>query len=143
VKKGTPPGRAADLWNHAFRAWPSARKVVRIVAGRTDAGGRNWDGDSRAQEEAPVANERLEEQLKNMLVERLMLRMQPAEIADTDDLIEKWGLESVQLMEIVIGLEEVFGIQLGDDEFSVKKFRTITNIAAVVREKDPNAGAHA
>lgn len=90
-----------------------------------------------------MANERLEEQLKNMLVERLMLRMQPAEIADTDDLIEKWGLESVQLMEIVIGLEEVFGIQLGDDEFSVKKFRTITNIAAVVREKDPNAGAHA
>ena len=90
-----------------------------------------------------MPNERLEEQLKNMLVERLMLRMQPAEIADTDDLIEKWGLESVQLMEIVIGLEEVFGIQLGDDEFSVKKFRTIANIAAVVREKDPNAGAHA
>lgn len=90
-----------------------------------------------------MAGERLEDQLKNMLVERLMLRMQPAEIGDTDDLIEKWGLESVQLMEIVIGLEEVFGIQLGDDEFSVKKFRTIANIAAVVREKDPNAGVHA
>jgi acyl carrier protein len=90
-----------------------------------------------------VPGERLEDQLKNMLVERLMLRMQPAEIGDADDLIEKWGLESVQLMEIVIGLEEVFGIQLGDDEFSVKKFRTIANIAAVVREKDPNAGAHA
>lgn len=90
-----------------------------------------------------MPGERLEDQLKNMLVERLMLRMQSAEIGDADDLIEKWGLESVQLMEIVIGLEEVFGIQLGDDEFSVKKFRTIANIAAVVREKDPNAGAHA
>lgn len=90
-----------------------------------------------------MPNERLEDQLKNMLVERLMLRMQPAEIGDADDLIEKWGLESVQLMEIVIGLEEVFGIQLGDDEFSVKKFQTIANIAAVVREKDSNAGAHA
>lgn len=90
-----------------------------------------------------MPNERLEDQLKNMLVERLMLRMQPAEIGDADDLIEKWGLESVQLMEIVIGLEEVFGIQLGDDEFSVKKFQTIANITAVVREKDPNAGAHA
>ena len=43
--------------------------------------------------------------------------------------------------EIVIGLEEVFGIELGDDEFSVKKFRTIANIATVVKEKDPNAGA--
>jgi acyl carrier protein len=42
-------------------------------------------------------------------------------------------------MEIVIGLEELFGIALGDDEFSVKKFRTVTNIAAVVREKKPDA----
>jgi len=88
-----------------------------------------------------VASERLEDQLKEMLVERLMLKMQPNEIEDADDLIEKWGLESVQLMEIVVGLEEVFGIELGDDDFSVKKFRTIANIASVVRERDPNAGA--
>jgi len=87
-----------------------------------------------------VPNERLEDRLKAMLVERLMLKFRPEEIGDGDDLIEKWGLESVQLMEIVIGLEEVFGIQLGDDEFSVKKFRTIENIAGVVREKGPAAG---
>jgi acyl carrier protein len=77
----------------------------------------------------------LESQLKTMLVERLGLRMQPGEIADEDDLIQKWGLESVQLMEIVIGLEEDFGVELGDDEFSVEKFRSIARIAAVVREK--------
>jgi acyl carrier protein len=87
-----------------------------------------------------VPDERLEDRLKAMLVERLMLKFTPAEIGDEDDLIEKWGLESVQLMEIVIGLEEVFGIQLGDDEFSVKKFRTIRNIAGVVREKGPGLG---
>lgn len=86
-----------------------------------------------------MADERLEDKLKNMLVERLMLKLKPADIADEDDLIQKWGLESVQLMEIVIGLEEVFGIQLGDDEFSVKKFRTIKNIAEVVRGKKPDA----
>jgi acyl carrier protein len=88
-----------------------------------------------------VPSERLEDRLKAMLVERLMLKFKPEEIGDGDDLIEKWGLESVQLMEIVIGLEEVFGIQLGDDEFSVKKFRTIGNIAGVVREKEPGAGS--
>lgn len=87
-----------------------------------------------------MPSDRLEDRLKAMLVERLMLKFKPEELADGDDLIEKWGLESVQLMEIVIGLEEVFGIQLGDDEFSVKKFRTIENIAGVVREKDPAAG---
>lgn len=86
-----------------------------------------------------MADERLEDQLKEMIVDRLMLKMKPEEIADEDDLIEKWGLESVQLMEIVIGLEEVFEVELEDEEFSVKKFKTIQNIAEVVREKNPDA----
>lgn len=83
-----------------------------------------------------MAEERLEDRLKAMIVERLMLSAKPAEIGDEDDLIKKWGVESVQLMEIVIGLEEVFGIQLGDDEFSIKKFRTVKNIGEVVRAKE-------
>ncbi|MCZ7645357.1 MAG: phosphopantetheine-binding protein [Planctomycetota bacterium] len=82
-----------------------------------------------------MADERLEDQLKIMIVDRLMLKAQPNEIGDEDDLIEKWGLESVQLMEIVIGLEEVFGIALEDEEFSVKKFRTVASIAEVVKSK--------
>ncbi len=81
----------------------------------------------------------VEERLQTMIVERLMLNAQPPQVGLEDDLIKKWGVESVQLMEIVIGLEEVFGIQLGDDEFSVKKFRTIKDIAAIVRAKNPSA----
>ncbi len=84
-----------------------------------------------------MSEERVEDRLKAMIVERLMLSAQPGEIGDEDDLIKKWNVESVQLMEIVIGLEELFGIQLGDDEFSIKKFRTVKSIAAVVREKKP------
>ena len=82
-----------------------------------------------------MPDETIEDKLKVMIVDRLMLNAKPADIGDEDDLIKKWGVESVQLMEIVIGLEETFGVQLGDDEFSIKKFRTVKNIAAVVREK--------
>ena len=82
-----------------------------------------------------MASDRIEDRLKAMIVERLMLNVPAEEIGDEDDLIKKLGVESVQLMEIVIGLEEVFGIQLGDDEFSIKKFRTVKNIAEVVRAK--------
>jgi acyl carrier protein len=83
--------------------------------------------------------ERVEDRLKVMIVDRLMLKAQPGDIGDEDDLIKKWNVESVQLMEIVIGLEELFGIALGDDEFSIKKFRTVKNIAEVVRAKKPGA----
>jgi len=86
-----------------------------------------------------VASASVEDRLRAMIVDRLMLKAKPQDVGDEDDLIKKWNVESVQLMEIVIGLEEVFGIQLGDDEFSIKKFRTIKNIAEVVREKKPEA----
>ena len=82
-----------------------------------------------------MSAERIEDRIKTMLVDRLMLNAKPAELGAEDDLITKWNVESVQLMEIVIGLEEVFGLQLGDDEFSIKKFRTVKNIAEVVRGK--------
>lgn len=82
-----------------------------------------------------MSDARVEDRLKGMIVERLMLRAAPEDLGDEDDLIEKWNLESVQLMELVIGLEELFGIELGDEEFSVEKFRTVAAVAAVVREK--------
>ncbi len=86
-----------------------------------------------------MQNERLEDRLKQMIVDRLMLKAKPEEIGDEEDLIEQRGLESVQLMEIVIGLEEVFGVELEDEEFSIKKFKTVCNIAEVVRNKNPEA----
>ncbi|HLX64718.1 MAG TPA: acyl carrier protein [Planctomycetota bacterium] len=79
--------------------------------------------------------DRIEDRVKTMIVDRLMLSAQPSELGDDDDLVSKWDVDSVRLMELVIGLEEVFGIQLGEDEFSIKKFRTVKNISEVVRAK--------
>lgn len=82
-----------------------------------------------------MSDVRIEDQVKAMIIDRLMLDAQPGDIGDDDDLIKKWNVESVQLMEIVIGLEELFAITLGEEEFSIKKFRTVKNISGVVREK--------
>jgi acyl carrier protein len=86
-------------------------------------------------EAARMPDVRIEDQVKAMIVDRLMMKAQPADIGDDDDLIKKWDVESVQLMEIVIALEEQFSIHLEEEEFSIKKFRTVKNIAGVVREK--------
>lgn len=77
----------------------------------------------------------IEEQLKEMIVERLFLSVAPSDIADDDTLMEKFEIDSVRLFEIVIGLEEVFDISLEDDEFSVERFETVKAISDLVREK--------
>lgn len=77
----------------------------------------------------------IEDQLKAMIVERLFLKVAPCEIADDDILMQKFEIDSVRLFEIVIGLEEIFGISLEDDEFSIERFESVRAIAALVREK--------
>ncbi len=82
-----------------------------------------------------MADADIKAQLKQMIVERLFLKVSPSEIADDDILMEKFEIDSVRLFEIVIGLEEVFNISLEDDEFSIERFESVKAIAQLVREK--------
>jgi len=79
--------------------------------------------------------ERIEDKIKAMIVERLFLPVSPADIADDDPLMEKYEIDSVRLFEIVIGIEEIFGITFEDEEFSLEAFETVAAISNVVRNK--------
>ena len=74
-------------------------------------------------------------QIKEMIVERCFLSIDPTEIADEDDLMEVVGLDSVQILEVVVGLEEVFGITFEDSDFSLDNFRSVASITEYVRNK--------
>ena len=80
-------------------------------------------------------DERIEDRLKEILVERLFLGVSPSEIGDEDNLVEDHGIDSVQVLEIVVALEEEYDVSLEDDEFDIKTFETIRSIADCVRDK--------
>ena len=82
-----------------------------------------------------MGEQSIECRVKEIIVDRLFLKIQPEEIQDTDGLMEKLGVDSVSVFEIVVGLEEVFGISFEDDEFQIEKFRDVKSIAAHVRDK--------
>jgi acyl carrier protein len=77
----------------------------------------------------------VETQVKEMIVERCFLSIDPQEIGDEDDLIDDVGLDSVQILEIVVGLEDVFGVSFEDADFDIENFRTVEAISDQVREK--------
>ena len=77
----------------------------------------------------------LKSQIKQMLVERLFLDVTPAEIGDAAPLMETYGIDSVALFELVVGLEEEFEIQLDDTDFSVDAFHDVNAIATLVQQK--------
>jgi len=79
--------------------------------------------------------ENLELEIKQLLVERLFLKMKPEDIGDEEPLMATYGIDSVALFELVVGLEEVYGITMEDDEFSLDLFQNIKSIANFVRSK--------
>lgn len=77
----------------------------------------------------------VESQIKEMTVERCFLIIAPDEIADDADLMEEVGLDSIQILEVVVGLEETFGVSFEDADFDIENFRSVRAIADFVRER--------
>jgi acyl carrier protein len=73
--------------------------------------------------------------IKNMIVERLFLPVKPTDIADDAPLMETYDIDSVALFELVVGLEDEFGVAMDDTDFQIETFRTVNSIAAFVESK--------
>ncbi len=75
----------------------------------------------------------IENRLKEMIVERLFLSIAPADIETDASLVEKYGVDSVCLLELVVGLEEAFGIVIEDGDFDVRNFISVAALRDFVK----------
>lgn len=79
--------------------------------------------------------ETIEDRIKKMMVDRLFLKVQPEDIEDDKSLIAHYDVDSLNLLELVVGVEEEFGIAVDDSEFKVSNFETVNALADFVRAK--------
>jgi|GEM_PF-1663171 len=81
----------------------------------------------------------LKEGLKSLIIDRLKLTIEPSSIQDETPLFggEKEGepaglsLDSVEALEIVVGIEEKWGVVIEDDSVA-KEFYSINTLAGLV-----------
>ncbi len=71
----------------------------------------------------------LRARLREMVVERLSLPIGPDALADSDHLMNDHGVDSVGLFWMLVGLDEEFGVQIGEDEFDLETFSRVETIA--------------
>ena len=72
--------------------------------------------------------------IKALIVERLQLKIQPDSIQDEDPLFgEGLGLDSVEVLELVVGVEEKFGIVVQDTEEVKESFYSVSTLADYVQ----------
>ncbi|NLW50174.1 MAG: acyl carrier protein [Candidatus Brocadiaceae bacterium] len=77
----------------------------------------------------------MEDAVKRIIVERCFLSIAPEEIGTEDDLLEAVGLDSVQILEVVVGLEEVFGVTFEDADFEIANFASVRAIVDYLRAR--------
>ena len=79
----------------------------------------------------------LKARVKQMSVERLFLDVSAGEIGDATPLMEGYGVDSVALFELALGLEDEFDIAMDEVDFDISTFQTVNSIATFVQERQP------
>jgi len=65
----------------------------------------------------------LKSRVKDLIVRRLKLDVDPQTIEDGAPLFgEGLGLDSIDALELVLGIEQEFGVKVADEEVGVKAF---------------------
>lgn len=80
----------------------------------------------------------LRAQIKEMMVESLMLDCEAGEIGDETPIFgaEGLGLDSVDALQLVVGIEKEFGLKIGDAE---KAKAVLQNVETIAREIESQA----
>jgi acyl carrier protein len=83
-----------------------------------------------------MGNENLAPRVKELIVRRLKLDIDPTSIQDDAPLFgEGLGLDSIDALELVLGLEQEFGIKVEDEEVGVKAFSSVNALVDFIEQK--------
>ena len=79
----------------------------------------------------------LKAQIKNLMVENLMLQVTAAEISDELPLFGpgSLGLDSVDALQLVVALDKNFGLKIRDPEAAKQILHNVNSIAQAVQQK--------
>lgn len=81
-----------------------------------------------------MTEERLEDKLKKLIITRLRLEKAVEDIDEKQPLFgEGLGLDSIDALELVVGLEEEFNITIPDEDVGKEAFASIEALANYVR----------
>ncbi len=77
----------------------------------------------------------LEDQIKELLVERLFLDLQPSQI-ENDTLLSEYGVDSFLMLELVVAMEEIFAVHFEAADITAEALKTVSSLATLIRSKE-------
>lgn len=81
-----------------------------------------------------MAETAMEQALKELIVERLFLDVEPGAIEDDVELAE-YGVDSFLLLELIVAIEEMFSVKFEQADITSETLKSVATLAALVRGK--------
>lgn len=82
----------------------------------------------------------LRRKIKAILVDRLKLDRAPESIGDDEALFgaEGLGLDSIDALELVLGVEQEFGVKIENEEVGMEALSSVAGLAEFILSKKPS-----
>ena len=78
--------------------------------------------------------ENLASQLKELIVERLFLDINPEDIEDEVELSE-YGVDSFLLLELIVAMEEMFEVKFEPSDITAEVLKSVQSPVELIRSK--------
>ncbi len=90
-----------------------------------------------------MSDDDLRPRIKEMMVKNLMLQITEDEIGDETPLFgpNGLGLDSIDALELSVGLEKNFGVKVPNSEVATKVLQTVNTIRDYILEQQQQGGA--
>lgn len=76
----------------------------------------------------------MDQELKELLVERLFLDIAPSDI-DSDTELAEYGIDSFLLLELIVAIEEMFDVRFQQSDITSDTLRSIATLRQLVESK--------
>jgi acyl carrier protein len=84
----------------------------------------------------------LKAEIKRAIVGALRLPITPEEIDDSVSLFDEGlGLDSIDVLELVLEIERTFGVAIGDEQTGMKVLRSVDTIAEYITNERAKSSA--
>lgn len=85
-------------------------------------------------------SEEIKRRIKQILVERLKLDRDASSIGDAEPLFgpEGLGLDSIDALELVLGVEQEFGVKIENEEVGSEALGSVERLAEFVLARNPD-----
>ncbi|MEO5711997.1 MAG: phosphopantetheine-binding protein [Luteolibacter sp.] len=83
-----------------------------------------------------MQGDELRQKIKEVMVDELMLEQDPSEIGDTTSIFGAGGLglDSVDALQLVVGLEKHFGLKIGNSDAAKSILESVETIAKEIEK---------